>query len=50
MKVNTKEKPCLTCTKVKDPANCEIKRGPVWQIWFLRKWDEVRKAVQKNGT
>ena len=43
------EKPCLTCTKVKDPANCDIKKCSVWQIWFVSRWDAMRKAVLKDG-
>ena len=42
--------PCLNCTRVKDPKNCENKNCPVWREWFIRRWEEMRKAVSKNGT
>lgn len=35
------EKPCLTCTKVRDPKNCENKSCQVWREWFLKKWSEL---------
>ena len=50
MRVNTKEKPCLNCRKKKDPANCDKKNCQVWQIWFVSRWDAMRKAVLKDGT
>ena len=38
------EKPCLTCTRVKDPANCENKSCQTWREWFLKKWGELRNG------
>lgn len=37
-----KEKPCDTCTRVKDPRNCEnkeCKECKVWRMWFLKAWE-----------
>lgn len=34
--------PCLTCTRVKDPHNCENKNCREWREWFVRKWEELR--------
>lgn len=38
------EKPCLTCTKVKDPENCENKSCKEWREWFLKKWGELHNG------
>ena len=38
------ESPCLTCTRVKDPANCENKNCQAWKAWFLKKWNELHNA------
>ena len=41
--------PCLTCTKVRDPKNCEIKGCPEWREWFIKRWNEIRyKMVTKR--
>lgn len=40
----TKEKhpsPCLTCTRVADPRNCENKNCMRWQKWFLGRWELI---------
>lgn len=34
--------PCLYCTRVKDPVNCENKNCKVWQKWFLSRWELIR--------
>lgn len=40
---NAMEKsPCLTCTRVKNPGDCENKNCRVWREWFLTSWDSVR--------
>lgn len=30
--------PCLTCTRVPNPRNCENKQCKLWQRWFLARW------------
>lgn len=30
--------PCLTCSRVPDPRNCENKQCKRWQAWFLSRW------------
>ena len=40
-------KPCLTCTRVKDPVNCENKLCKDWQAWFLERWESMRRGVQE---
>lgn len=37
--------PCLTCTRVKDPKNCENKLCKDWQAWFIDRWDTMRKNL-----
>lgn len=34
--------PCLGCSRVKDPKNCENKQCKVWQEWFLERWEMIR--------
>ena len=41
------ESPCLTCTRVKDPGNCENKQCKVWREWWLKKWEEIRNGKRK---
>lgn len=36
------KKPCLTCTRVKDPVNCENKKCQAWYNWFITSWEEIR--------
>jgi hypothetical protein len=38
------EKPCLTCTRVEDPENCERKGCQAWREWFLKKWEDMRNG------
>ena len=38
------ESPCVTCTRVKDPENCENKSCQVWREWFIRRWEEIRSG------
>ena len=37
--------PCFTCTRVRDPKNCENKLCKDWQSWFINRWDTMRKAL-----
>ena len=43
------EKPCLTCTRVKDPNNCEKKKCVEWQEWFVKKWNDMRRGLWRKG-
>lgn len=40
--------PCFTCTRVRDPKNCENKACRVWQAWFIDRWESIRDAVRKD--
>ena len=31
--------PCLCCTRVSDPENCENKGCVPWRKWFLARWE-----------
>ena len=37
-------KPCITCTRVTDPANCENKDCRLWQRWYVETWNQMRAA------
>lgn len=39
------QKPCLTCTRVKDPANCESKQCKTWSDWFIKTWEQMRTRL-----
>lgn len=39
--------PCLTCTRVRDPGNCENKNCRVWQAWFLERWSLIHRYPRK---
>ncbi len=30
--------PCVFCTRVRNPEDCENKNCPQWRAWFLAKW------------
>lgn len=36
--------PCLTCTRVRDPEQCENKACSVWRAWFIARWDSLRSS------
>lgn len=40
--------PCATCTRVRDPQNCENKTCKDWQAWFLDRWETMRENVRKD--
>ncbi len=33
--------PCLRCTRVKDPRQCENKQCKPWRQWFLGRWELI---------
>ena len=37
-----KPSPCLTCTRVTHPEDCENKKCNDWRQWFLRRWAQIR--------
>ncbi len=42
MQQNLRYSPCLSCTSVRDPGNCENKNCVRWRNWFIRRWDTIR--------
>ena len=42
------ESPCLQCTRVRDPKNCEAKTCKDWQAWFIDRWESMRENVRKE--
>ena len=43
------EKPCLNCTRVEDPSNCEIKTCGKWRYWWLAEWEKIRNYGKQMG-
>lgn len=40
--------PCLSCTRVKDPENCENKHCKPWQAWFLQRWSLIHRYPREK--
>lgn len=40
--------PCLSCRRVKDPANCENKLCKPWRQWFLARWEMIHKFPREQ--
>lgn len=38
--------PCLYCTRVKEPQNCENKLCKDWQAWFIDRWETIRAQIR----
>ena len=36
-------KPCIGCSRVADPQNCEDKSCRAWRRWFVESWDSMRR-------
>ena len=34
--------PCMRCTRVAQPRQCENKDCKAWQSWFIGKWNAMR--------
>lgn len=41
--------PCLTCTRVADPRDCENKQCKIWQRWFVDRWELLRSGVRQQA-
>lgn len=37
-----KEQPCLTCTRVENPEDCDLKGCAAWREWWLTRWENMR--------
>ena len=44
--MNYELSPCTYCCKVADPQNCDNKKCPAWQKWFMNRWEETRKLFR----
>lgn len=42
------KKPCLTCTRVKNPIECDNKTCRTWQDWYIRSWNKLRSMYLAN--
>ena len=42
------KKPCITCTRVTDPDNCDNKDCMLWQRWYIETWNAMRAAPRLN--
>ena len=40
--------PCLRCTRVPDPRNCDNKRCQPWRQWFLDRWELLRSVPRQQ--
>lgn len=40
--------PCMGCTRVQDPRDCENKNCQLWQKWFIARWEDLRKGFLRQ--
>lgn len=40
--------PCLICTRIPDPENCENKKCVAWQAWFLSRWAQLHSYPRRQ--
>ena len=40
--------PCVNCTRVADPKDCENKCCRVWSRWFLQRWEMIHGFYEKH--
>lgn len=41
-----KQSPCLSCTRVPNPNDCENKLCKPWRQWFMARWAEIHAYAQ----
>ena len=46
--VQRKISPCINCTHVLDPENCDNKRCTAWRRWFVERWDSIRSIPREQ--
>ncbi len=40
--------PCLRCTRVANPRECDNKNCKQWQAWFLQRWEMIHAYPRKK--
>lgn len=40
--------PCMRCTRVPSPGDCENKGCRQWQQWYITKWENMRFSVRAD--
>lgn len=40
--------PCLSCTRVRAPENCENKHCKPWQAWFSQRWSLIHRYPREK--
>ena len=45
--MDNKQSPCKSCTRVKDPLNCENKNCATWREWFSARWKLINDYYRK---
>ena len=48
--VKGRPSPCLRCSRVDDPRDCDNKNCGVWRAWFIYKWDLLRTQAMPAET
>lgn len=43
-----KASPCLSCTRVADPRDCENKNCQLWRRWFIARWEALRACARAD--
>ena len=42
--------PCRSCTRVKDPGDCENKCCRAWNTWFMKSWNAIHGYYRQCKT
>lgn len=48
MQTEKNPSPCLRCTRVADPRNCENKNCQLWRKWFLHRWAQIHNYPRQK--
>lgn len=43
-----KESPCVNCRRTPDPRQCENKDCKAWRLWFINRWEQMRRMYQPD--
>ena len=50
MMKHTEQSPCRSCTRVKNPGDCENKCCKAWCKWFLESWADIHNYYRHHKT
>lgn len=42
------DSPCLQCTRVLNPADCDNKHCAAWKKWFIQNWESIHRYPRRH--